>query len=173
MDAVNNMRKTLFSLILLFVFGLMATAQEKSGLMIKLSEMEGVEYHQFNRTSLDSIVSEKLKGYPVRDMAYNIKPNFINNFEVVEIAELDDPDTEIIEEFLAEFSKFKNQGLYETLVSINEGESNIEVLGQRDKDVITEFIILVVGEDDARVIKITGQFAESDIEDIIKQKSNS
>ncbi|MDU1890466.1 MAG: DUF4252 domain-containing protein [Dysgonomonas sp.] len=158
------MKKYLCGLVLLLALGVTASAQDLNTLIAELAKVDNVQHQVIDK--------EMLK--PAVEQAKNqMGSNFMEKIEEIEVAAFENYPAEIKDKVLNTVEEVKKANLYETLLSVKDKENNVTIFAKKDKDIISEVFIVVVDDEDAVVVKMSGSLSESDLNEIInEQKKN-
>lgn len=152
------MKKYVLCFILVFSVSQIAFSQNVNQLLADFSKTNEVEKVKIGGFLMS--LSKLLGGVSNNQIVKGVKS--------MEVMTLTNPSEQIRRNFTDAFSKVKDSDGYETLIMINEKESNVRIMAKKDKNVIREIIFLCSGNDEPAIIKFSGKIKESDLAQLSK-----
>lgn len=164
------MKRLIISLLLILVTGQFIYSQDLNRLMADLAKEGNVERQVVDQ----SMLKQSLQGAASVDstgMVTANMPSFVRNLSMVDVLNLNGCTSEVKAKFSKQIEEFKDGDGYETLLRVKDGEDNIRMIFKRNEDKVSEVFFLVMDEEDIVIVKMTGEFNESDLQEIIKEQS--
>lgn len=161
----------MLSLVLLLAFGQIALAQDINKLMAELAKIEGVEHQIVNRETIDASLAPALAADSTGEL--KSKMGFMGKLKFIEVVAVENPEAEIRTRYEKELINFKDGNGYETLLQVKDGSDKVRIIAYRQDGKTTEVIIFVVDEEDVALVKMAGEFDESDLTNIIEEQTKN
>jgi len=140
--------------------------------MSEFAQIEGAERQVVDRAMLDMSMNAAMEADSTGELKSKMPP-FMKKIDSIEVISVEEYKPEVKDLFLKEFSNFQDGNGYSTLLTVKDGEDNVRIISHKDGDKNTAVFILVLDEEDAVIVKMSGELSESDLEDIIKEQNKS
>lgn len=161
----------MLSLVLLLAFGQIALAQDINKLMAELAKIEGVEHQIVDSETLNASLAPALAADSTGEL--KSKMGFVSKLKFIEVVAVENPEAEIRAKYENELINFKDGNGYETLIHVKDGSDKVRIIAYSQDGKTTEVIILVVDEEDVALVKMAGEFDESDLTNIIEEQTKN
>lgn len=157
------MKRFILSITILFAFTMAAFAQDMNEFMTKVSKIEGVETQVVDKEMINMAMQNGGEA-----------PSFIHKVDSIVVVAVEDANPDIIRVFDDMYNNYTDGNGYETFVKINDGEDRVLIVSRKENDVFKEFFILAISDDEeVALIKMAGNFNESDMAELTKQQANN
>lgn len=167
------MKKYMFLLVLALIAVQFTFAQDLNQLMNEMSKIEGAQHQVIDREMLNTSMNAAMEADSTGQLKSKI-PAFMQKLESIEVVAIEEYSPEVKERFQKEINGFSDGNGYETLLSVKDEGDNVRIISYKEGDQILGVYILVLDEEDAVVVKMSGNLSESDLTDIInEQKKNN
>ncbi|MFV0330646.1 MAG: DUF4252 domain-containing protein [Dysgonomonas sp.] len=148
-------------------------AQDLNQLMNELSKIEGAQHQVVDKEMLNTTMNAVMEADSTGQLKSKM-PAFMQKLESIEVVAIEEYAPEVKEQFLNQINSFSDGNGYETLMFVKEEDDNVRIISYKDGDQILGVFILVLDEEDAVIVKMSGSLSESDLTDIInEQKKNN
>ncbi|MDR1652842.1 MAG: DUF4252 domain-containing protein [Prevotellaceae bacterium] len=154
------MQKLIVVFVLIFAVNPANRAQQIDKFMKSFAKTEGVVHFKMDG-SLPS-VAKMLIG----ESACNAVDK---KFKSVEILSSKNADSKQIKKFISAVNKLSGSKGYEPLMAVCDGSKNVNIVLEKDKDLIKSVIIFVSSDSGLSIIRLKGKISESDISELAKQ----
>lgn len=165
------MKRIMLSLVLLLAFGQIALAQDINKLMAELAKIEGVEHQIVDSEMLNASLAPALAADSTGEL--KSKMGFVSKLKFIEVVAAEDMAAEVKSKYEKELNDFKDGNGYETLLHVKDGSDNVRIMAYSQNGKTTEVIIFVVDEEDVTMVKMAGEFDESDLATIIEEQTKN
>ncbi|NDV93731.1 DUF4252 domain-containing protein [Dysgonomonas sp. 521] len=166
------MKKYLFSLVVALIATQFISAQDLNALMQDMSKVEGVQHQVVDRAMLDMSIKAALETDSTGELKSNM-PAFMEKLDSVVVVAIENYSPEVKTRFESELQNFKDGNGYTTLLTVKDGSDNVRIISYKEGDRPKGVFILVLDEEDAVVVKMSGELDESDLEEIIKEQGKN
>lgn len=95
----------------------------------------------------------------------------VKSISSVQAINLDCNDAEKKAHYISRMKKLKDNNGFETLMRVKDNEDNVYIALKREKDKITSFYVMNVDNESIAIVKITGNFKQEDIDNLINDYS--
>lgn len=153
------MKKILITLTLLLATGSVVIAQDFNSLIKDLAKIEGVEYQSMDKALLDEQIGSSRGNMPA----------FMGKVQKVEAVIIEKDQDNISNKITKELAKVKKGSKYESLLKVKEQGTVVEIVGKKNEEE-SEIFVFVLDEDTCVLVKMTGNFSEQDISDMVKDQ---
>lgn len=166
------MKKYIFSLVLTFVAVQFTYAQDLNSFMSEFSKQEGVQRQLVDRSMLDMSMKAAMTADSTGQMVSKM-PAFMQKIDSIEVLAIEKYSPEVKTKFLEGIQSFKDGNGYATLLSVNEADDNVKIVSHKEGDLFTGVYILVLDNEDAVIVKMSGNLTESDLTEILKEQNKN
>ena len=166
------MKKYIFSLVLTFVAVQFTYAQDLNSFMSEFSKQEGVQRQLVDRSMLDMSMKAAMTADSTGQMVSKM-PAFMQKIDSIEVLAIEKYIPEVKTKFLEGIQRFKDGNGYATLLSVNEADDNVKIISHKEGDLFTGVYILVLDNEDAVIVKMSGNLTESDLTEILKEQNKN
>lgn len=167
------MKKYMFLFVLAFAAVQFTFAQDLNQLMRDMSKIEGAQHHIVDKEMLNASMKAAMEADSVKQLNSKV-PGFVAKLDSIEIVAIEEYTPEIKDTFLKQINAFSDGNGYETLLSVTDEDDNVRIISYKDGELILGVYVLVLDEEDAVIVKMSGNLSESDLIDIInEQKKNN
>lgn len=166
------MKRYIFSLVLVLFAVQFTYAQDLNKFMSEFSEIEGAEKQVVDREMLNMSMNAAMEADSTGELKSKMPP-FMQKIESIEVVSIEEYKPEVKDMFMKEFDNFNDGNGYTTLLTVKDGEDNVRIISYKEGDKNTAVFILVLDDEDAVIVKMSGELNESDLEDIIKEQNKN
>jgi hypothetical protein len=162
------MKKLFLSFALMVLVVCSAFSQNASTLVSDFAskkDVVNVNIREFWMSAAKPFVAVSLRG----DKDGKELMPLINSIKSVQVVTLSECEDKIKEDFVKKFHALQDVDGYETLVKVRDGKDNVRIMAKKSKDKIKELFIFCLDENDASIVKLSGNIKMSDIAALIEK----
>jgi hypothetical protein len=151
---------------------LFATAQNPDSLMAEFAEKKNVQHQIIDKETLNKSLENRM----VQDSTGEMKsmlPPFMEKLDRVELVIVENGTPDDTEQMQAGLNALKDGNEYATIVKVKDNNDNVRIIAKKAGELISDIYIFVCDEKDIVLIKMSGEFDRSDLDEIVKEQTKN
>jgi hypothetical protein len=150
------MKKYLLCLILAFAAGQVSYAQSVDQFLKNISKTENIDKVKIGRFMMS--LGKAFGGVGDMPVARGIHS--------LEVYDLSGCDQRTKQDLINQIDRLEDGGGYETLIMTRDKGDNVRIMVKKNKNVISDMVILCVDKSDPTIVRLSGKIAEKDIAEL-------